>query len=99
MPVFGRRVVGDDEELKGLGRAGVENLVRLAGRVQDDIADGKRVAVSIGADGGRAGGDPEEFPLGGVRVEGAHVLGRREAIEFHLEGMRMHGDEIPKALR
>ena len=66
MPILGRRVVGDEHELERLGGAGVENLVRLAGRVEDDVADGEGVAGGIGADRGGAGGDPKKFPLGGV---------------------------------
>ena len=74
MPVFGGWIVGEEEKLERLGRAGVENFVCLAGRMEEEVAAGEGVAGGVGTDGRAAGGDPEEFPLGGVGVEGPYAL-------------------------
>ena len=80
------RVVGDDEDFE-VGVAGVEELVRYAGRVDKHVAyaDGREaVGRAHGAD---AGADEEQFPLTEVEVVGANGGTGQEAADLEIEGM------------
>jgi hypothetical protein len=64
-------IVGDDEDLE-LARPVIDQLMRFARRVDENLAGPGLMGLRAGANGGGAGLHEEEFPLREVGVERAH---------------------------
>ena len=86
VPVVHGRIVCH-EMVKQVGIAGVGELMRVAGRMEDHVAGSDGLEAIDSPHGAAAAEKEVAFPLGGVRVERAATFAGGEFGQFEIKGM------------